>query len=134
MQFLSNVVRALPKKLLLLGPVALLSLGISFSFASSAKAGTTTSVVCYFQKDFEGPTWQWGLKDDNGWYTLGGDWKVEGVTRFETSTGRDEIVRSCDKSKEYYGHNDKRLIGIYAANSSLGKNYAIYSNGQEVRP
>lgn len=134
MQFLANIAPSLPKKLLLLSPVAMLSLSIPFSMTSSAKAEDNTSVVCYFQKDFESPTWQWGLEGNNSWYKLGGRWVAEGVTRFETSRSREEIVQSCRNSQGYYGHGDKRLIGIYAANSSLGRNYAVYSNGQEVRP
>jgi hypothetical protein len=134
MQFLSNFIRILPKKMLLLSPVAMLSLSIPFSVASPAQASEYTSVVCYFQKDFTDPTWQWGLKPDNGWYKLQGRWIEEGVYKFETSTSRDEIVASCRKSQEYYNHGDKRLIGIYAANSSLGRNYLIYVNGQEVKP
>lgn len=134
LQFLSNVARILPKKLLFLCPVALLSLSVPFSVASFAEASDPTSVVCYFQKDFESPTWQWGLAGDDSYYQLGGSWAVEGVTRFDTATSRDEIVQSCQRSKEYYKHGDKRLIGIYAANSSLGHNYAIYVNGQEVKP
>jgi hypothetical protein len=132
MQFLANVARILPKKLLLLSPVVLLPLSIPFSVASSAKADDTTSVVCYFQR-FD-TTWQWGLNPDKSWYKLNGRWVYDGVHRFETSTNRDEIINSCRKAQEYYGHGDKRLINIYAANSSLGRNYVIYSNGGELKP
>jgi hypothetical protein len=134
MQFLSNITRILPKKLLLLSPAALLSLSVPFSFPSSAQAEITTNVVCYFQKDFEDATWQWGLNDDESWFELRGSWEERGITKFLTSQSRDEIVRSCQKSQEYYGHGDKRLINVYAANSSVGHNYAIHSNGQEVNP
>lgn len=133
LQFLSNVARILPKKLLILSPVALLSLSVPFLVASSAKAQDTTSVVCYFQ-DFEGTTWKWGLQDDNGWYKLGGRWVIDAVTKFETSAPRDEIVKSCLNSQRYYNFGGKKLISIAAANSSVGRNYGIFSNGQEVKP
>jgi hypothetical protein len=134
MQFLSNVVRLVPKKLLFLCPVTILSLSIPFSVASSAKAQENTSVVCYFQKDFEGPTWQWGLENGDGWYKLSGNWKTQGTYRFETSISRNDIIESCRRSQRYYKHGDKKLIDVVAANSSVGRNYAIYANGQEVKP
>jgi hypothetical protein len=134
MQFLSNVVRLVPKKLLFLCPVTILSLSIPFSVASSAKAEETTSVVCDFQKPMGGSTWQWGLNQDNSWYKLGGSWKARGSDRFETPISRNEIIASCTRSQHYYGHSGKKLVGVFAANSSVGRNYVIYANGEEVRP
>jgi hypothetical protein len=134
MQFLANVVRLVPKKLLFLCPVAMLSLSIPLSVASSAKAQEYTSVVCDFQKPTGGSTWQWGLNKDNSWFKLGGSWQAEGTYRFSTEVPRDKIVASCEQSKGYYGHSDKTLVGVFAANSSTGSNYAIYVKGQEVKP
>jgi len=134
MQFLANVVRILPKKLLFLCPVVLLSLSVPFSVASSAKAEDTTYVACYFQ-DAGGTTWQWGLVgNNNSWYNLRGRWGREGVTKFETSTPRDEMIESCRQSQRYYNHGGKNLINVYAADKSAGSNYAIYVNGQELKP
>jgi len=132
MQFLANVVRILPKKLLLLCPVALLSLSVPFSVASSAKAATTTYVTCYFRDADGKSTWQYGLVgNNNSWYNLHGVW---GVNKFETSTPRDEIIESCRQSQRYYEHGDKTLIDMFAADSSVGNNYAIFSDGQLVKP
>jgi len=132
MQFLANVVRILPKKLLFLCPVALLSLSVPFSVVSSAEASTDTSVVCYFKLSNGGTTWQWGLRESNDWYQLGGRWiNDNGNYRFETSTSRDEIIESCRRSQRYYNRGE--LTTVHAANSSLGSNYPIIANGQEVK-
>lgn len=132
MQFLSNVVRILPKKLLSLCLVAMLSLSIAFSVSSPAEASADTSVVCYFQIDRGGTTWQWGLRESNDWYKLDGRWiNDNGNYRFETSTSRDEIIESCRRSQRYYNRGE--IKNVYAANSSAGSNYPIIANGQEVR-
>jgi hypothetical protein len=126
-QFLANVVRILPKKLLFLCPVALLSLSVPLLVASSAKAETYTSVVCYFEGDNQ---WQWGLVgNNNSWYQLHGDWKNN---RFETSASRNEIIESCSVSQRYYGMG--KLVNIYAADTATGSNFDIYSNDQIVKP
>jgi hypothetical protein len=126
-QFLANVVRILPKKLLFLCPVALLSLSVPLLVASSAKAETYTSVVCYFEGNNK---WQWGLvRNNNSYYQLHGDWKD---SRFETSVSRDEIIESCSASKAYYKMGN--LVNIYAADKATGSNYDIYSNNQIVKP
>lgn len=128
MQFLSNVVRALPKKLLFFCPVALLSLSVPLLIASSAKAETYTSVVCYFEGNNQ---WQWGLVgNNNSWYRLHGDWKDN--NRFETSVSRNDIIESCLVSQRYY--NMGKLVNIYAADTAAGSNFDIYSNGQIVKP
>jgi|LakMenE01Jun11ns_1017448.scaffolds.fasta_scaffold9754993_2 hypothetical protein len=97
---------------------------------------TTTSVVCYFQKGNH-RLWKWGLKPNNGWFVLNGSWQKTRDTRityFATPTSADTIRQSCRQSRAYYGYGNYTINGIYAANSSLGSNYPIYTGAGELRP
>jgi hypothetical protein len=104
MEFLK--VKVFPKllvKLVFLSLIVILYLSVPFSIANAApisapiSGDTYTYTTCYFQKGGN-KTWQWGLKGDNGWYKLNGKWvKTDDtkITRFETSTNRNDIVGSC---------------------------------------
>ncbi len=102
---------------------------------SSANAGnqTYTYTACYFQKghDISSRTWKWGLKSNNGWYTMNGEWVKTThtkVTTFEAAPNRNQIMQSCANSRRYYGLNGYRTISVYAADKSAGSNYQIYTN------
>jgi hypothetical protein len=143
MEFLK--VKVFPKllvKLVFISLIVILYLSVPFSIANAAPVpvdptrDTYTYAACYFQKG-DNKTWQWGLKGDDGWYKLNGKWVVTAdtkITRFETSTNRNDIVGSCLNSQRYYNKGDYSIVGIYAADSSAGYNYPIYANGQEVTP
>ena len=106
---------------------AILSLIIPFSVANVALANTTTSVACYFTNGSD-RTWKWGLNPSSGWYQLNGRWDTkDGITVFRTNTSRNEIRESCKKSRQYYNLNGYSIDRIYAADSSVGKNYQILS-------
>jgi hypothetical protein len=100
------------------------------------RPNTTTSVVCYFQKGNH-RLWKWGLQSNNSWFVLNGSWQKTRDTRityFATPTSADTIRQSCRQSRAYYGYGNYTINGIYAANSSLGSNYPIYTGAGELRP
>lgn len=104
--------------------------------AATTDSDTYTYVTCYFKKPGD-RTWQWGLDSKKNWYKLNGRWEKQpdtGVMRFITNKSRNEIAGSCINSQSYYNRDAYSIDGIYAADSSLGYNYPIYAQGQEVTP
>ena len=101
----------------------------------------TTYSVCYFREKNNpaSENWQWGLSPNNGWFSMSGQWAKQrhtGATYFTSITSAQSIIDSCQKSRQYYGYDTATydLVGIYAANSSLGNNYEIRVNDVAVKP
>lgn len=88
---------------------------------------TSTYATCYFRNGTS-ETWHWGLQPNNDWYEMAGTWETRrhlGTSYFNPSTATEAaILQSCRKSKDYY-EEPGALIGVYAANSAAGNNYAI---------
>ncbi len=126
----------LPKALISILSVSLIQT-IPFVFSTSAaKAQSTTSVVCYFQKPNQPntKTWKWGLTHNNNWYTINGNWRnIGGSTTFVTRLTSKNIQDSCENSKAYYKFQGYDVVDIYASNSAAGKNHLIYADsGQNL--
>ncbi len=103
---------------------------------SPANANTSTSVVCYFQKN--GSTvWNWGLDYNYNWFKLHGKWeknRVNGEYRFVTGVNKNTIDMSCEHARRYYQRIGYQYKGAYASDSKLGKNHPIFSNGERISP
>ena len=126
----------LPKALISILSVSLIQT-IPFVFSTStAKAQSTTYVVCYFQKPNQPNTrtWKWGLTRNNDWYSINGNWRnVGGSTTFITRLTSKSIQDSCEHSKTYYKFQGYDVVDIYAADSAVGSNYQIHAdNGQTL--
>lgn len=123
----------------LLSSLSLLALAWVGSI-SNAHAGnpTYTHTACYFQKgnDLSTRTWYWGLKGNNAWYTMNGEWVRTPQTKlmtFEAQTTRNDILSSCANSRRYYDLGGYQVVGVYAADKSTGSNYPIYiNNGSQL--
>ncbi|AFZ47391.1 hypothetical protein Cyast_1427 [Cyanobacterium stanieri PCC 7202] len=110
-------------KFLLKASISILSVSLIQSipfvfFTSTAKAQSTTHVVCYFQKPNQPNTrtWKWGLTSNNNWYTINGNWRnVGGSNSFITRLTSKQIQDSCENSKTYYNFQDYDVVDIYAA-------------------
>lgn len=112
------------------------ALARALAAVGNASSGSSTSnTACYFI-DKGSVQWKWGLKSNNGWYEFSGDWITTTYTKiekFKTTVGYDEIYKSCENSKKYYGVTGD-LFAIFAATSGAGSNYPIVVGGGELFP
>jgi len=110
-------------------------LSIAALSSSMAAQADTSNVACYFD-DRATITWRWGLKENNSWYEVSGDWKkteYTKATKFFSKTKPAAVKAACVKAKKYYKENGQ-LLAIFAATSSVGHNYPMVLNGTEVYP
>ena len=102
----------------------------------AASSPDSTYTACYFRDSNGKVSWQWGLKSDNQWYSLSGQWiKTEftKLEKFETTESYASIYDSCENSKNYYKVSAD-LFAIFAANKGAGYNYPIVVGGGELFP
>lgn len=101
----------------------------------STGAGASSSyTTCYFRDSKGSISWEWGLKSDNGWYSMSGNWITTSLTKiqkFETTDSYESIYASCENSKKYYKVSGD-LFAIFAATSGAGSNYPILVGGGEL--
>jgi len=110
--------------------VASVAIPLPAAFAGNR---TYTYTACYFQKgnDLSSVKWQCGLQANNSWYQMNGRWIDTPHTKvrtFESEMDRQSVVTSCANSQRYYKLAGYRVIGIYAADQGVGRNYQIYTN------
>ena len=115
--------------------VAAIAVPLPAAFAGNR---TYTYTACYFQRgnDLSSVKWQWGLQANNSWYQMNGRWVDTPHTRvkiFESEASQQAIRTSCANSQRYYQLAGYRVIGIYAADRNVGRNYQIHTdNGTQL--
>jgi hypothetical protein len=95
---------------------------------------TSSNVVCYFGLD--GQIWAWGLKPNNDYFWMDGEWittKITKTEKFKTDVSQDSIVAACNQAKEYYKITED-LFATCAGVSGIGKSYALVSNNVQMYP
>lgn len=98
--------------------------------------GSTTNLACYLRKG-DDVTWYWGLNNDDSYYQVNGFWITTPHTKlqkFVTQAGQDDLLAAAANALRYNKLDGYSVVGVFAADKSVGYNYPIISGESTLYP